>query len=59
MDGEMSGGRYADVLDVADFLASEYGSRVNAIAVMCRDSKLYQQSLRRMRRRNGKAVAPK
>jgi len=42
--------RYGDVLDVAERLAEgDYGSAANAIAVMVRQSPLFQETLAKLR----------
>ena len=45
MHRHLAEGRYADVLDAAEILESTYGSAVNAIAAMCRDSELYRKAI--------------
>ena len=47
-------GRYADVIQVAEYLKDTYGSPTNAMAVMVRDSKIFKAAWARMCR-NGKA----
>ncbi len=43
-------GRYDDILDVAEKLGSEtYGSASNALAVMVRESPLFQAALKKLR----------
>ena len=41
--------RYTELFDVCQFLADEYGGAPNALAVMARQSGLYQDALSRMR----------
>lgn len=53
MNTEMSKGRYKALLRVAERLADQFGSRVNAIAKMCEGSQIYRDEVERMKQRRG------
>lgn len=44
IDRTSAGGRYANILDVAEHLSDLYGSSVNALAIMVRQSRLFQNT---------------
>jgi hypothetical protein len=41
-----------EILDVAEFLASKFGSTTNAVAVMVRESPTYQAALRELQQQS-------
>lgn len=54
MRRDQNGGRYEDVIDASNWLALEYGNATNALAVMARQSKLYEAAKKALSKSNGK-----
>ncbi len=51
IDRTTGDGKYTDIIDTAELLGDEdYGSAVNAIAVMVRQSPLFQDAQKRMKK---------
>ena len=48
MSGEQAGGRYNDILKVAERLKNRFGSATNAFAHMVRESSLYAAEMAKM-----------